>query len=104
MIKRPKEKEPVLIYLDRKWSKANIPHFRSVIDGVKKEEGIEITLTCNLEAFKFAIAYLEYPEDNRDYFISEKVTAKNCLSILVTCEFLQLPRVAAHVSKLSFFP
>jgi hypothetical protein len=63
VVKRPKEKEPDIIYLDRKWSRANIPHFKQVIDGVKQGEGIEITLTCNLDAFKFAILYLETPKE-----------------------------------------
>lgn len=35
VIKRPKEKEPDTIFLDRKWARLNIPHFKSVIDGVK---------------------------------------------------------------------
>ena len=38
-------------YLDKMWTLANIEHFRPVIEGVTDEEGIEITLTCNLEAF-----------------------------------------------------
>ena len=63
MIQRPKDKEPDVIYLDRYWSRVNIPHFREVIDGVKASEGIEITLTCNLDAFKFAIEYLNTSKD-----------------------------------------
>ena len=59
VINRPKERQPDVIYLDRAWSRANIPHFRGVIDGVKANEGIEITLSCNLDAFKFAIDYLD---------------------------------------------
>jgi hypothetical protein len=58
VINRPKERQPDVIYLDRAWSRANIPHFRGVIDSVKANEGIEITLSCNLDAFKFAIEYL----------------------------------------------
>ncbi len=39
------------IMLDKKWTLDNIEHFKPVIDGVSDDEGIEITLTCNLEAF-----------------------------------------------------
>jgi hypothetical protein len=51
------------IYLDRQWTFDHIPHFRPVIEGVKKSEGIEITLTCNKDAFKFAIAFLKCNTD-----------------------------------------
>ena len=47
--------------LDKQWTRENIPHFRSVVDGVTDKEGIEITLTCNLEAFKFIVDYLKLP-------------------------------------------
>lgn len=90
MIKRPKQDENETIFLDRQWAKDNIPHFTGVITNVNKTEGIEITLTCNLEAFKFAIKYLEIKSDPvalKD-LIDEKVTSSNCLSLMVTCEFL----------------
>lgn len=59
VIRRPKQDECETIFLDRKWAKEKIPHFTGVIQNVNQSEGIEITLTCNLEAFKFAIKYLE---------------------------------------------
>lgn len=37
--------------LDKKWTLENIEHFKPVIENVSDDEGIEITLTCNLEAF-----------------------------------------------------
>ena len=46
------------ILLDKKWTYDTISHFRPVIEGVSDDEGIEITLTCNLEAFEFIIKYL----------------------------------------------
>lgn len=59
VVARPSQKkQPDVIYLDRAWSRANIPHFRAVIDAVKANEGIEITLTCDLDAFKFVVEYL----------------------------------------------
>ena len=54
------------LFLDKKWTLENLEHFRPVIEGVSDEEGIEITLTCNLEAFQFIIKYLqELNEDKR---------------------------------------
>ena len=47
------------IMLDKKWTLENIEHFKPVIDGVTDEEGIEITLTCNLEAFQYIIRFLK---------------------------------------------
>ena len=74
-----------------------------MIDGVKTQEGIEITLTCNLEAFNFCVRYLETPEVERTKLIIDKVAPTNCLSIMVTAEFLQLRKVAQHVTKLAFY-
>lgn len=50
IIKRSDNSE-FIILLDKNWTRQTIPHFKSVIDGVTDKEGIEITLTCNLEAF-----------------------------------------------------
>ena len=47
------------IMLDKQWTYDTIAHFRPVIEGVSDDEGIEITLTCNLEAFEFIIKYLK---------------------------------------------
>ena len=47
------------ILLDKQWTLTHIEHFKPVIEGVTDEEGIEITLTCNLEAFNFIIKYLQ---------------------------------------------
>ena len=105
MIKRPKAEDNETIYLDRKWAKEQIPHFTSVIQNVAPTEGIEITLTCNLEAFKFAVAYLEGKTDQaKADVIDERVTATNCLSFMVTCEFLQLRHLALHVMTKRFMP
>ena len=50
IIKRGKQ-EDTEILLDRLWTLEHIEHFKPVIEGVSPDEGIEITLTCNLEAF-----------------------------------------------------
>ena len=47
------------IFLEKKWTLENLEHFRPVIEGVSDDEGIEITLTCNLEAFQFIVKYLQ---------------------------------------------
>ena len=62
MIKRAKLEDAVIM-LDKKWTLENIEHFRPVIEGVSDEEGIEITLTCNLEAFQFIIRFLEETDE-----------------------------------------
>ena len=104
VVKRSKDKVPDIIFLDRVWARQEIPHFRPVIDSVKQGEGIEITLTCNLEAFNFIIEYLEAHESNHDWLISERVNAGNCLSVMVTAEFLQLRSIAHRVTKQTFIP
>ena len=48
-----------VVLLDREWAYENIPHFRGVISSVKNNEGIEITLSCNPDAFHFAVEYLK---------------------------------------------
>lgn len=80
--------------MDKKWTYDNIAHFRPVIEGVSDEEGIEITLTCNLEAFKFVISYLQAPEaDDQEKLIEEELTNANVLNVLVTADFLKLDHV-----------
>jgi len=57
IIKRGKMKDKE-IFLDKQWTLNNIEHFKPVIEGVNDDEGIEITLTCNLEAFEYIIRFL----------------------------------------------
>lgn len=59
VIKRGRNNEDEVTLLDRIWAHKHIPHFRSVIEGVSSNEGIEITLTCNQDAFNFTIACLQ---------------------------------------------
>lgn len=59
IVKRGKRHDDGIVYLDKKWTLDNIEHFRPVIEGVGEEEGIEITLTCNLEAFQYIIRFLQ---------------------------------------------
>lgn len=77
--------------LDRKWARENIPHFKPVIDACGENEGIEISLTCNADAFHFLIDFLkETTEQERIELVLSRVTTSNCLNMLVTAEFLKL--------------
>jgi hypothetical protein len=83
-------KEDAEVLLDKKWTYDNIKHFRPVIKGVSDNEGIEITLTCNLEAFKFILEYLKGETPDAQEEVLTQVTNENCLNIIVTAEFLKL--------------
>jgi len=39
--------------------KRNIPHIAGVIKDVKDDEGVEITINCNIDSFKWIIDYLQ---------------------------------------------
>ncbi len=56
--KGPNEKLEHEISLSKKWLKDNIPHISSVIKDVKDDEGVEITINCNIEAFTWIIDFL----------------------------------------------
>jgi hypothetical protein len=76
-----------------------------VIEGVKQTEGIEITLTCNKDAFKLAIEFLKCKTDEeQDALLEEKVMVSNCLNILVTTDFLKLRNVYMTVFSGWFIP
>lgn len=106
VIKRPKQDECETIFLDREWARTTIPHFTTVINNVNSSEGIEITLTCNVEAFKFAILYLESMHDAEllQKVMDGRVSDTNCLSLMVTCEFLQLHFIVKHIIEFVFAP
>lgn len=104
VIKRPGKDDEVKM-LDKMWTRDNIPHFRKVIDEVKTEEGIEITLTCNLDAFDFAVDYLRVQtEQQRHEMVFDRVTLENCLNHLVTADFLKLREVYDTIWQLFFKP
>jgi hypothetical protein len=108
------------VLLDRKWIKKHqsIPHLYDVIKDVDDSEGVEITLTCNQFSFEWIIEFVKIQTNEVDQLeqieakSSEKlsketevqlkrkigeITKENCLNILVTAEFLQLPRVYTRV-------
>ena len=68
-----------------------------MIEGVTNEEGLEITLTCNLEAFEFIVEFLKETDESPRDKLMEKVTYENCLNILVTADFLKLDSVYTEI-------
>ena len=81
------------IFLDKKWTLDHIEHFRPVIDGVTDDEGIEITLTCNLEAFQFIIKFLQETDYEKRFELVHEINHDNVLNILVTADFLKLDNI-----------
>ena len=71
----------------------NIEHFKPVIDGVSDDEGIEITLTCNLEAFQFIIKFLQEMDYYKKCELINEINHSNVLNIMVTADFLKLDNV-----------
>ena len=92
------------LFLDKKWTLEHLEHFRPVIEGVSDDEGIEITLTCNLEAFKFIIRFLEETDYEKRNTIAEEISHSNVLNIMVTADFLKLDHVYEMAWHDYFFP
>src|SRR5690606_28756396 len=77
------------VSLKKTWLKENIPHIGQVISDVKDDEGVEITINCNVEAFEWIIAYLQNDKDDYgDLFL--KINDANYLNLLVSSCFLGL--------------
>lgn len=64
-----------------------------MIDGVTDDEGIEITLTCNLEAFQFIIKFLQEIDYDKKCDMIGEINHENVLNILVTADFLKLENI-----------
>ena len=75
-----------------------------MIQGVSDDEGIEITLTCNLEAFKFIIRYLEETNLDKRSEIAQEINHSNVLNIMVTADFLKLDHIYEMVWSDYFWP
>lgn len=54
---------------------------------MKDDEGVEITINCNIDSFTWIIEYLE--NDDLETMIS-KVNDDNCLNLVVSSLFLGL--------------
>jgi hypothetical protein len=82
--------------LEKEWLNTNIPHIASVLSDVKQNEGVEITINCNVQAFSMILTYLKAKDlDNEsggsalEEFIGA-VNDENCLNLLVSTNFLGL--------------
>lgn len=130
LIKKSTDKESQEVLLEREWVTRNqcIPHFCNVVAGVKEQEGVEITMNCNPDAFHWIIDLLrtktgfedmieEHRHWNREKIsnlkvqmgveIKEKIgkmTAENCLNVLVTSYFLQITWLYEQVWSEYFVP
>ena len=70
-----------------------IPHFFNVVKNVNKNEGVEITMNCNPDAFDWIIEVVKIKTKYPDVKGSidqkfEEINANNCLNKLVTSYFL----------------
>ena len=92
------------IMLDKKWTLENIEHFKPVIDRVSDDEGIEITLTCNLEAFQFIIRFLQEMDYWKKCDMVDEINHSNVLNIMVTADFLKLENVYEMAWQDYFLP
>ena len=75
-----------------------------MIDGVTDDEGIEITLTCNLEAFQFIIKFLEEQDYQKKCEMTDEINHDNVLNIMVTADFLKLEHVYEMAWEDYFIP
>ena len=64
-----------------------------MIDGVTDDEGIEITLTCNLDAFQYIIKFLQEKDYETKCNMINEINHMNVLNILVTADFLKLENI-----------
>lgn len=92
-----------------------IPHFANVIKSVGPQEGVEITMNCNSEAFDWIIELVKlksnFSEENNFEPKSEKqikglviekmmeLNDENCLNKLVTSHFLQIHWIYEEIWK-----
>eukprot|EP00347_Sterkiella_histriomuscorum_P000040 403377412 len=93
--------EPITheVSLNKNWLKEQIPHIAKVIKDVKEDEGVEITINCNIEAFSMIIEYLQ--SNDLEIFIS-KVTDENCLNLVVSSLFLGLEDLYQKLWRMYF--
>ena len=68
------------------------------------DEGIEITLTCNLEAFEFIVKFLSSTDYNERCDMQSEINHNNVLNIMVTADFLKLENIYEMVWQDYFFP
>lgn len=56
------------MFIDRKWVQKNnnVPHFANVIKNVDRNEGVEITMNCNADAFSWIMDFVKIKTDGDD--------------------------------------
>lgn len=71
------DKDHKEVFVDRDWvsKNNNIPHFSNVIRNVDKGEGVEITMNCNCDAFKWIIDFVKTKTNGDDE--KEELLAKS---------------------------
>ena len=78
LIKKGKEDPQIKeVFIDRKWvlKNNNVPHFANVIKNVDINEGVEITMNCNCDAFGWIIDFVKIKTDGDD--IIEEIRANS---------------------------
>ena len=68
---------------DKQWLRENVPHISKSIEDVKENEGVEITINCNITAFR---QIMETLKDETDL----EVTINTCINLLVSTNYLGL--------------
>lgn len=69
LIKKGKDDTQIKeVFIDRKWvlKNNNVPHFANVIKNVDMNEGVEITMNCNCDAFSWIIDFVKIKTDGDD--------------------------------------
>ena len=46
------------VIIEKTWLRKYIPHISKVIEDVKADEGVEITINCNVYSFNWVLTYL----------------------------------------------
>ena len=64
-----------------------MPHIAEVIRDVRDDEGVEITINCNIDSFTWIIDYLNASDPSS---LLEKINIDNCLNLIVSSLFLGL--------------
>mmetsp|Transcript_11563 Transcript_11563/g.17447 ORF Transcript_11563/g.17447 Transcript_11563/m.17447 type:complete len:132 (-) Transcript_11563:2610-3005(-) len=62
-IEKDAELQEILIERDWVQKNNNVPHFANVIKGVSPKEGVEITMNCNADAFRWIISFVRIKTD-----------------------------------------
>jgi hypothetical protein len=90
------------IILNKAWLREHIPHIAKVISDVKDDEGVEITINCNVESFEWIISYLKSKSDEEQIELCQMINETNCLNLIVSTCFLGLDDLYHKIWRLYF--